>query len=79
MERVADRRAVRVPGAEAGAPSLAGFEAPQKPLGEIGAREAYAACLGRDTLAGYEEFVAAYRATRSADACGRSSRPGARP
>ncbi len=45
---------------EAGAPSLAGFEVPQKPLGEIGAREAYAACLGRDTLAGYEEFVGAY-------------------
>ncbi|MGX7708073.1 caspase family protein [Methylobacterium sp. Gmos1] len=45
---------------EAGAPSLAGFAPPQKPLGEIGAREAYAACLGRDTLAGYEEFVAAY-------------------
>ncbi|MET7247736.1 caspase family protein, partial [Methylobacterium sp. EM32] len=45
---------------EAGAPSLAGFVPPQQPLGEIGAREAYAACLGRDTLAGYEEFVAAY-------------------
>ena len=29
-------------------------------LGEIGAREAYAACLGRDTLPAYEEFVAAY-------------------
>lgn len=44
----------------AGAPTLAGFEPPAKPLGEIGAREAYAACLGRDTLAGYEEFVGAY-------------------
>ncbi|TNC16171.1 peptidase C14 [Methylobacterium terricola] len=44
----------------AGAPSLAGFTPPRSPLGEIGAREAYAACLGRDTLAGYEEFVAAY-------------------
>ncbi|KMO29942.1 peptidase C14, partial [Methylobacterium variabile] len=45
---------------EAGAPSLAGFAPPAKPLGEIGAREAYAACLGRDTLPAYEEFVAAY-------------------
>ncbi|WP_048432589.1 caspase family protein, partial [Methylobacterium platani] len=45
---------------EAGAPSLAGFDPPAKPLGEIGAREAYAACLGRDTLPAYEEFVAAY-------------------
>lgn len=44
----------------AGAPSLAGFVPSQKPMGEIGAREAYAACLGRDTLAGYEDFVAAY-------------------
>ncbi len=45
---------------EAGAPSLAGFEPPRKPLGEIGAREAYAACLARDTLPAYEEFAAAY-------------------
>ncbi|TGD96741.1 caspase family protein [Methylobacterium nonmethylotrophicum] len=45
---------------EAGAPSLAGFEPPARPLGEIGAREAYAACLARDTLPAYEEFVAAY-------------------
>ncbi|KMO10257.1 hypothetical protein QR78_30325, partial [Methylobacterium indicum] len=45
---------------EAGAPSLAGFAPPQKPLGEIGAREAYAACLARDTLPAYEDFTAAY-------------------
>lgn len=44
----------------AGAPALAGFAPPQAPLGEIGARDAYAASLGRDTLAGYEDFVAAY-------------------
>ncbi len=50
----------------AGAPSLAGFEPPAKPLGEIGAREAYAACLGRDTLAGYEDSSAPIRATRLA-------------
>ncbi|GJD71718.1 hypothetical protein MMMDOFMJ_4681 [Methylobacterium gnaphalii] len=32
----------------------------QRPLKEIGPQDAYAACLQRDTLQGYEEFVSAY-------------------
>lgn len=32
----------------------------QRPLKDIGAQDAYAACLHRDTLQGYQEFVSAY-------------------
>ncbi|MGU3538564.1 caspase family protein [Methylobacterium sp. A54F] len=48
----------------AGAPPLARPEEAarlaERPLKDIGARDAYAVCLERDTLQGYQDFVSAY-------------------
>ncbi|GBU17301.1 hypothetical protein AOPFMNJM_0795 [Methylobacterium jeotgali] len=52
LERAADAPAVAQPATTA---SLRG-----RPLREIGARDAYALCLERDTLQGYQDFLAAY-------------------
>ncbi|ACL60346.1 caspase family protein [Methylobacterium nodulans] len=38
----------------------AGPAADRRPLAEIGPQEAFARCIARDTLAGYEEFLGAY-------------------
>jgi uncharacterized caspase-like protein len=50
----------RAPDAPAQAPPDQSAAVRSRPIGDLGVRDAYAAALERDTLQGYDEFVAAY-------------------
>jgi uncharacterized caspase-like protein len=50
----------RAPDAPAQPPSDQGAAIRDKPIGDLGVQDAYTAALDRDTLQGYEDFLAAY-------------------
>jgi uncharacterized caspase-like protein len=50
----------RAPDAPAQAPPDQAAAARNKPIGELGVQDAYAAALERDTMQGYEDFLGAY-------------------
>ena len=56
----------RAPGAPAPSPTVALSNLRDRPLGSLGAAEAYQAALDRDTIAAYQDFLAAYPHDRAA-------------
>ena len=69
----------RAPDAPAAPPSDQAAGNRSKPIRELGAQDAYAAALERDTLPAYEDFLGAYPEIRWRNVSGRSRRRGARP